>query len=176
VATGEIVGQPLRHHDDILSVHFSGDGTMIVTASDDQTARVWDAETGQPESEPLRHAGPVRDAEFNAAGDRVVTASDDGTAHVWDVLRGSPDDANALAALAEAVGGSMVTVRGAAGHATDQLASLARLRHETASASGPGISGFIRWFLADRAVRPSSPRDAITTHNDQPSSVTPVSK
>src|SRR6185295_16737147 len=167
VASGEIVGQPLRHSDDILSVRFSHDGMMIATASEDQTARVWDAESGQPESEPLRHAGPVRDAEFNAAGDRVVTASDDGTAHVWDVLHGSPADADALASLAEAVGGSMVTLRGAAGHATDQLASLARLRHDTASATGPGISGFIHWFLADRGVRPPSPRIATAARSDR---------
>ena len=149
---------------------------MIVTASEDQTARVWDAATGQPESEPLRHAGSVRDAEFSASGDRVVTASNDGTARVWDVLSGAPADAAALASLAEAVGGSMVTLRGAASHAIDQMASLSRLRKETAGASGPGVAGFIRWFLADRAVRPASPHSTITTRNDRPSGVTQVSR
>src|SRR6185295_13292627 len=105
-----------------------------------------------------------------------VTASDDGTAHVWDVLSGSPADAAALASLAEAVGGSIVTLHSAAGHATDQMANLSRLRQETAGASEPGVPGFIRWFLGDRAVRPTSPRTPITTRNEKSSAVTQVSK
>ena len=30
-----------------------------MTASYDNTARVWDAQTGQPLTEPLKHTGPV---------------------------------------------------------------------------------------------------------------------
>ena len=36
------------------SAAFSPDGQRIVTASDDKTARVWDAATGQPIGEPLK--------------------------------------------------------------------------------------------------------------------------
>jgi WD40 repeat protein len=32
----------MRHDDAVNSAAFSGDGTRIVTASDDETARVWD--------------------------------------------------------------------------------------------------------------------------------------
>jgi WD40 repeat protein len=32
----------------VLSAAFSPDGTRIVTASDDGTARIWDARSGQP--------------------------------------------------------------------------------------------------------------------------------
>ena len=115
------------------------------------------AETGQPESEPLRHENSVRDAEFSPSGARIVTASDDGTARVWDLPQGTPSEAGILASLAEAVGGSALSLRTPAGQADDPISRSARLRQETAKATGPGVSTFIRWFLADRATRPHSP-------------------
>jgi hypothetical protein len=62
----------------------------VVTASDDGTARVWDAATGNPLGLPLKHEQPVRTAAFSPDGERVVTASDDGTARVWDAATGNP--------------------------------------------------------------------------------------
>ena len=41
----------------VNSAAFSPDGTRVVTASDDKTARVWDAATGKPLGEPMRHEG-----------------------------------------------------------------------------------------------------------------------
>jgi WD40 repeat protein len=64
---------------------FSPDGTRVVTASEDNTARVWDAATGNPLSPPLHHQQGVRSAAFSPDGTRVVTASEDQTARVWDV-------------------------------------------------------------------------------------------
>ncbi|HEX7836443.1 MAG TPA: hypothetical protein VF469_03220, partial [Kofleriaceae bacterium] len=60
------------------------------TASDDQTARVWDAATGKPLGVPLTHQGSVRSAAFSPDGTRVVTASLDKTARVWDAATGRP--------------------------------------------------------------------------------------
>jgi hypothetical protein len=76
---------------------------------------------------------------------------------VWDLLSGTPADAGILASLAEAVGGSAISVRAVAGHVDDPIARSARLRRETATATGPGVSTFIKWFLSDRATRPHSP-------------------
>src|SRR5882757_7777027 len=64
---------------------FSPDGTRVVTASADHTARVWDARTGKPLTEPLEHRNSVNAVAFSPDGARVVTASDDTTARVWDV-------------------------------------------------------------------------------------------
>ena len=60
----------------------------LVTASEDQTARVWDAATGQPLTGTLAHQGFVVSAAFSPDGTRVVTASEDQTARVWDAATG----------------------------------------------------------------------------------------
>jgi WD40 repeat protein/serine/threonine protein kinase len=71
-------------------VAFSPDGLRLVTASDDNTARIWDAVTGQPVSPPLQHTDKVNQASFSPDGKRVVTASNDSTAQVWDAETGQP--------------------------------------------------------------------------------------
>jgi WD40 repeat protein len=84
------VTEPLKHAPYVHSAQFSPDGKRVVTASYDNTARVWDAQTGQPLTEPFKHTGPVSFAQFSPDGKRVVTASDDNTARVWDARTGQP--------------------------------------------------------------------------------------
>jgi serine/threonine protein kinase len=77
----------LRGHEDwVRSAAFSPDGTRVVTASRDTTARVWDASSGQEVAVLRGHEDSVRSAAFSPDGTRVVTASDDKTARVWDSL------------------------------------------------------------------------------------------
>jgi WD40 repeat protein len=64
---------------------FSPDGTLVVTASSDKTARVWDAATGKLLTNLLEHQDRVVGAAFSPDGTLVVTASSDKTARVWDV-------------------------------------------------------------------------------------------
>ncbi|HEX7841255.1 MAG TPA: hypothetical protein VF469_27440 [Kofleriaceae bacterium] len=78
----------LGHSSRVLAATFSPDGTRVVTASQDKTARVWDATTGQPMTGPLKHGGAVFTAAFSPDGARVVTASEDRTARVWDATTG----------------------------------------------------------------------------------------
>jgi WD40 repeat protein len=75
----------------VLSAAFSPDGKLVVTTSDDKTARLWDAETGQAIGAPLTgHDGFVHGAAFSPDGKRVVTASADKTARLWDAATGRP--------------------------------------------------------------------------------------
>ena len=75
----------LVHESGVSNAAFSPDGKLIVTASLDRMARLWDAVTGRPIGPPLRgHADAVRRAAFSPDGQRIVTASDDTTARIWD--------------------------------------------------------------------------------------------
>ncbi len=67
---------------------FSGDGKRVVTASQDDTARIWDAESGKEIAVLKGHTGGVNTAAFSGDGKRVVTASDDKTARIWDAESG----------------------------------------------------------------------------------------
>jgi WD40 repeat protein len=95
----------LHHGGPVYVGAFSPDGKLIITASADNTARVWDAATGHRLADLSGHGGPVNDVVFSRDGNRVVTASDDGTARVWDAASG-----RSLATLA----GPNVEVRKAA--------------------------------------------------------------
>ena len=63
------------------------DGRRVVTASDDNTARLWDAETGTEIAVLKAHEHSVTSAAFSPDGRRVVTASSDNTARLWDTCR-----------------------------------------------------------------------------------------
>ena len=52
---------------------FSLDGKRVVTASEDNTARVWDAESGRTLATLTGHQGFVNSAVFSPDGKRVVT-------------------------------------------------------------------------------------------------------
>jgi WD40 repeat protein len=74
----------------INSANFSPDGTRLLTASWDRTARLWDVRTGQPIGERMHHDGTVSAAVFSPDGMRVLTASYDQTARIWDAHTGQP--------------------------------------------------------------------------------------
>ena len=74
----------------VNSAQFSPDGQRVVTASEDKTARLWDAASGKPIGEPMKHESSVNSAQFSPDGQRVVTASGDKTARLWDAASGKP--------------------------------------------------------------------------------------
>jgi hypothetical protein len=80
----------LRHSDWVGNARFSPDDSLVITASRDDTAKIWDAKTGMLVAGPLRHKNWVVSACFSPDGKWVLTASDDGTARVWDARTGQP--------------------------------------------------------------------------------------
>ena len=92
-ASGEPLGEPLRHHAHPVPVttsDFSPDGTRLVTATagKEGTVRVWNLATGQPVGVPARHEAAIRTVQFSPDGSRFVTASEDRTRRVWDTETG----------------------------------------------------------------------------------------
>ena len=72
----------------ITSVSFSPDSKWVVTGSDDKTATIWNAITGQPMRKFNGHSAEVVAASFSPDGGRIVTSGRDGTARVWEVMSG----------------------------------------------------------------------------------------
>jgi WD40 repeat protein len=66
------------------SAAFSPDGKRIVTASEDDTVRVWDAATAKEIAVLRGHENRVYSAAFSPDGTRIVTASGDKTARIWN--------------------------------------------------------------------------------------------
>jgi WD40 repeat protein len=75
------------HTRPVTSARFSPDGSYVVTASRDTTARIWDARTGATIHTLRGHFGIVRDASFSPDGRWVVTAGP-GTAGLWQAESG----------------------------------------------------------------------------------------
>jgi hypothetical protein len=72
----------LKHKAMVYSAVFSPDGTRILTASYDGTAKLWDIQ-GNLLADLNKHKNVVWSAVFSPDGTRILTTSADGTAKVW---------------------------------------------------------------------------------------------
>lgn len=71
------------HKSIVYHASFSPDGRWIATASGDNSARIWDATTGDPLSSLEGHSEEVFNATFSPDGQFVLTTSKDGWAGLW---------------------------------------------------------------------------------------------
>jgi hypothetical protein len=76
------------HTDVVERAGFSPDGTLVITASDDKTARLWDVSTGKESLTLTGHSDAVPDVVMSQDGSKIATASTDKTARIWDAKTG----------------------------------------------------------------------------------------
>jgi WD40 repeat protein len=78
------------HTDRVNGLFFSPDGTTLASTSDDGTAILWDARTGERRAVLRGHGVKVFDAAFRPDGARLLTNGADGTVRQWDARTGEP--------------------------------------------------------------------------------------
>ncbi|MBT5708030.1 MAG: hypothetical protein HOI66_17085, partial [Verrucomicrobia bacterium] len=71
----------MQHDQAVVSVQFSKDGSKLLTASQDKTARIWDSFTGEQLQIFQGHDGVLSWAEFSPDGAKILTVSSDNTAY-----------------------------------------------------------------------------------------------
>jgi WD40 repeat protein/DNA-binding SARP family transcriptional activator len=76
------------HKDHVYDLDFSPDGRRLATASLDQTAKVWDAFSGEELFALEGHTDCVTGVDYSPDGTRLATASRDHYGKVWDAATG----------------------------------------------------------------------------------------
>ena len=76
------------HTAPLRSATYNRDGNLILTTSEDSTARVWNATTGECIRVLRGHRGWVLSGTFSPDGRYIVTAGRDSVALVWDASTG----------------------------------------------------------------------------------------
>ena len=135
-----------RHQRIVNHVEFSSDDRWLMTTSSDETARVWDVETGQPVTAALRHTGGpvlIGQGRFSRDGQRFVTTAMD--TYIWDMTP-SHLPVQSLSDLGEAISGARIAAsRSSLLDGGDLTALWSQLPREAKAELSPGIKELSIW-------------------------------
>src|SRR5262249_14873787 len=87
-----LAAPPLRHEGAVRHAAWGRGGPLVAPASDDRTARIWDARDGRL-LRTIRHPDRVLWLDFAPGGDRLATACADGRVRLWEPTSGTEADA-----------------------------------------------------------------------------------
>lgn len=88
VTTGKDEIVYFGHRGEMTDVVFGPDGTQVLTAASDQTARLWDAQSGAELRRFEGHTDGVESVAVTPDGTHLLTGSRDGTARLWELATG----------------------------------------------------------------------------------------
>lgn len=77
-----------QHGGPVYGVAVTRDGSVTVSASADQSVRVWDNLTGQQKFQLTGHRGPVHAVDLSPDETFAVSSGSDGTLRLWDIVGG----------------------------------------------------------------------------------------
>ena len=80
--------QYVGHESELVFVSFSPDDRYVLTASNDTTLRLWEAQTGEEIHQFTGHSELVTVAAFSPDGKQVLSGSADRTVRLWDTETG----------------------------------------------------------------------------------------
>src|SRR6187402_1818578 len=75
---------PIGHSLGVATAVFSPDGKRLVTASLDNTVKIWEVNTGLMVANLLGHNDTVVTASFSPNGNLILSADEEGTVKLWD--------------------------------------------------------------------------------------------
>lgn len=119
-------GQPESNPAEILRGHlgsilmgtFTPDGKSAITASSDESARIWDLQTGKEIRPYTGHTGPLYCLSLSGDGRTLATGAQDNTLRLWDVPQFRPvtwfaGNSKSLRSLALSPDGRLLVTAGA---------------------------------------------------------------
>jgi WD40 repeat protein len=90
VSNAPLAQQPSRsfegHSAPVRAVSFSADGQALISGSDDNTVRIWDAMTGRLETMLRGHSRPVQACAISPDGRQVLSGGLEGQIKLWNLL------------------------------------------------------------------------------------------
>src|SRR5262249_51408887 len=92
-ATGQPIGEPLRHEHALTQAAFSPDGTLILTRtgeSQEEEVHLGEAATGKHLAKPNWRPGAVWDWTFAADGTTILMARQGPTLRLWEAATAKP--------------------------------------------------------------------------------------
>jgi WD40 repeat protein len=77
------------HSDAVVAIAYAPDSSTLATASNDGTARIWNAATDAPIAVLKGHSAGLTAIAYSPDGGQIATASEDHTARLWNAATGA---------------------------------------------------------------------------------------
>ena len=88
--SGQSIGQPMEHDEEVTSVAFSPDGKLLASGSGDKSCRLWQVSTQTAFGQLMGHDSVVTSVAFSLNGKLLASGSKDKSCRLWEVATEQP--------------------------------------------------------------------------------------